>query len=303
MFFIDANEGKTAALKKTIKKMKKLFFPLLAVFAMALTGCSDDEPTMNKIIPEDAFPDVNFREYVLDQFDIDADGLISENEAARVTKIRVAGSEIESLEGIQYFLNLDTLYCGYNKLTSLDVSKNTELTYLDCGSNQLTALDVSKNTKLTAFGCGYNQLTALDVSKNTELTELYCQCNLLTALDVSKNTELTYLACHNNQLTALDVSKNTKLTALRCYSNELTELDVSKNTELIGLACNSNQLTALDVSKTNLGNSNRWLYPLGCSDMSTLKTLTLKTGWSIKGITKNRSTDYIPEHTEIIFAD
>ena len=241
--------------------MKKLFFPLLAVFAMALTGCSDDEPTMNKIIPEDAFPDVNFREYVLDQFDIDADGLISENEAARVTKIRVAGSEIESLEGIQYFLNLDTLYCGYNKLTSLDVSKNTELTYLDCGSNQLTALDVSKNTKLTAFGCGYNQLTALDVSKNT------------------------------------------KLTALRCYSNELTELDVSKNTELIGLACNSNQLTALDVSKTNLGNSNRWLYPLGCSDMSTLKTLTLKTGWSIKGITKNRSTDYIPEHTEIIFAD
>ena len=220
--------------------MKKLFFPLLAVFAMALTGCSDDEPTMNKIIPEDAFPDVNFREYVLDQFDIDADGLISENEAARVTKIRVAGSEIESLEGIQYFLNLDTLYCGYNKLTSLDVSKNTELTYLDCGSNQLTALDVSKNTKLTA---------------------------------------------------------------LRCYSNEQTELDVSKNTELIGLACNSNQLTALDVSKTNLGNSNRWLYPLGCSDMSTLKTLTLKTGWSIKGITKNRSTDYIPEHTEIIFAD
>ena len=69
--------------------MKKICFPLLAVFAMALTGCSDDEPTMSKIIPEDAFPDANFREYVLDQFDIDADGVISQDEAARVTKINV----------------------------------------------------------------------------------------------------------------------------------------------------------------------------------------------------------------------
>ena len=38
-------------------------------------------------------------------------------------------------------------------LTSLDVSKNTALTYLDCSHNDLTSLDVSKNTALTYLDC------------------------------------------------------------------------------------------------------------------------------------------------------
>ena len=120
---------------------------------------------------------------------------------------------------------------------------------------------------------------------------------------MSKNTKLTNLSCGVNQLTSLDVSKNTELTNLSCDVNQLTSLDVSKNTKLKELRCYENQLTSLDVAKTNLVNNSWTSYPLNCSNMSTLKTLTLKTGWSIKGITKDRSTDYIPEHTDIIFAD
>ena len=40
-----------------------------------------------------------------------------------------------------------------NQLTSLDVSNNTALTYLDCGNNQLTSLDVSNNTALEYLYC------------------------------------------------------------------------------------------------------------------------------------------------------
>ena len=149
------------------------------------------------------------------------------------------------------------LYCSYNQLTALDVSKNTALKGLFCYNNQLTALDVSKNTALTTLSCSNNQLTALDVSKNTALTELDCFNNQLTTLDVSQNTVLTSLGCSNNQLTALDVSQNTDLTGLGCSDNQLTTLDVSKNTALTTLYCSKNQLTALDVSKnTELGTLN-----------------------------------------------
>ena len=144
---------------------------------------------------------------------------------------------------------LTILECNANRLTALDVSKNTALTELDCSFNELTALDVSKNTALTALDCSINKLTALDVSKNTALTKLYCNENRLTALDVSKNTALLYLICVVNQLTSLDVSKNTALTDLNCSNNELTALDVSKNTALTVLRSNHNQLTTLDVSK------------------------------------------------------
>ena len=194
------------------------------------------------------FPDANFRT-VVENFDTNKDGSLSDTEIAAVEAIDCHDKGISNLKGIEYFTSLDYLDCCGNQLTALDVSKNTSLKILDCIYNQLTTLDVNKNTALNKLWCGDNPLTTLDVSKNTALIDLYCGCNQLTALDVSKNTALTKLNCSGNQLTALDVSKNTALTKLDCGSNQLTALDVSKNTALTGLNCGYNQLTALDVSK------------------------------------------------------
>ena len=218
------------------------------------------------------FPDANFRT-VVENFDTNKDGSLSDTEIAAVEEIDCSRKGITNLKGIEYFTALrllkcnrnqlttldvdkntalEKLYCSNNKLTSLDVSKNISLTELECDYNQLTSLDVSKNTALNKMWCRENQLTALDVSKNTALKGLWCGKNQLTALDVSKNIALIALECYKNQLTSLDVDKNTALETLYCYSNQLTSLDVSKNTALTNLYCSLNQLTALDVSNTNM---------------------------------------------------
>ena len=116
---------------------------------------------------------------------------------------------------------MQSLSCDENLLTSLDVSKNTALTWLYCGDNQLASLDVSKNTALMFLSCYENQLTSLDVSKNTALDDLRCGTNQLTSLDVSKNTELKWLWCEHNQLTTLDVSECTALACLHCHQNQI----------------------------------------------------------------------------------
>ena len=172
---------------------------------------------------------------------------------AAITRLDIAGSydnpgTLTSLRGIEYFEALEVLFCLYNQLTSLDVSRNTALTYLDCDDNLLPSLDVSRNTALTELYCNDNQLTALDVSQNTALETLFCRINQLTSLDVSRNTALTYLSCAVNELTSLDVSANTELTDLSCSNNKLTELDVRANTELVTFDCSDNSLTELDVS-------------------------------------------------------
>ena len=215
------------------------------------TKDGDDYAGVDPGIAIDAtnFPDEKFREYVSTYCDKDKDTYLSDEEIAAVTEIYVYRKSISDLKGIEYFTALKTLDCGSNKLTTLDVSKNTALTELTCDVNQLTTLDVSKNTALTNLSCGNNQLTSLDVSKNTALTSLSCGSNQLASLDVSKNTALKGLGCNNNQLTSLDVSKNTVLTDLYCYDNQLTALNLSKNTALTMLVCNRNQLTSLDVSK------------------------------------------------------
>ena len=147
-------------------------------------------------IDNNNFPDANFRT-IVEGFDNNKDGSLSDTEIAAVKKINCFRKRITNLKGIEYFTSLNNLWCAENKLTALDVSKNTALTDLYCSRNQLTTLDVSKNTALTDLDCGYNQLTTLDVSKNTALTKLSCDNNQLTSLDVS-NTDMDDLNCYDN---------------------------------------------------------------------------------------------------------
>lgn len=110
------------------------------------------------------------------------------------------------------FAMLDAVYCDDNKLTSINVSANTELTILSCGGNQLTTLNVAANTKLTSLVCSSNNLTELSVNNNVALTKLNCDHNELKALDVSNNINLKSLKCNKNSIATLDLTKNKKLT-------------------------------------------------------------------------------------------
>ena len=167
--------------------------------------------------------------------------------------VKDAGEEVtEFYSDIEYTLGSQTvtiygkvtrLFCKENQLTSLDVSKNTALEWLDCFDNPLASLDVSNNTELNILTCCYNQLTSLDVSNNIALSSLDCGFNQLTSLDVSNNANLWSLSCSENKLTSLNVSNNTKLASLLCYRNQLTALEVSNNTKLEYLWCDDNKIS------------------------------------------------------------
>lgn len=246
------------------------------------------------------FEDPVFERYCLANFDTDANGGISAEEANAVTRIEVCTDSIASIQGIEFFPKLrflgcwgdkngkltsidlshnklHQLCCGGNQLESLDLSDNNTLMMLDCVNNRLKELDLSHNPYLRQVYCDSNQLKSIDLSKCTKLEDLSCEDNQLTSLDVSNNTALTDLYCYSNQLTSLDVSKNTTLTQLSCEYNQLTSLDVSYNTALTDLWCNSNQLTGLDVSKntalTSLHCSSNQLTSLDVSQNTSLTYL------------------------------
>ena len=225
-----------------------MVFTFLPFSAFAATDSYGPVYLDDRIVPDDTF-----REYLLKQFDKDHNGTLYPAERYAVTEIDVNSKNITSLKGIEFFPNLKKLDCGHNRLTSLDVSKNTVLQELVCWENQLTSLDVSQNTALQELECFENKLTSLDVSQNPALQKLDCWDNRLKELDVSKNTELTYLKCSYNRLKELDVSRNTELTYLECGRNQLTELDVSQNTKLTALYFVANQITSLHADNcTNL---------------------------------------------------
>ena len=107
----------------------------------------DDVKLLDNIVAITAenFPDENFRNYLLEK-DVDKDNVLNEVEYyGLLAGMDVRNRGISDLTGIELFPALKSIQCLNNQLTSLDLSKNTKLTYVDCYSNQLTDLKVSKD--------------------------------------------------------------------------------------------------------------------------------------------------------------
>ncbi|MFH2143055.1 MAG: hypothetical protein ABIJ97_11565, partial [Bacteroidota bacterium] len=225
-------------------------------------------------------PDANFKAALVGNPSINTnqDTEIQVSEAVAFSgNMYVDDENIFDLTGIEVFINLTYLNCGWNNLSTLDLSNNTALTDLNCDLNQLSTLDLSNNTFLTSLQCNANQLTSLDLSNNPDLVTLGCSSNLLSILNISNNPVLYLLYCYDNQLTSLDVTNNLNLYYLSCFDNQLTSLDVSNNLNLGTLACYKNQISVLDVS------ANTALTQIGCG-YNLLTTLDLSNNSSLDRI-------------------
>lgn len=136
------------------------------------------------------FEDEAFRQFCVEHFDADRNGMITDSEVSSVDSLSVPSMEIVSLKGIEAFASLRKLYCYDNKIEALDLSANGELTVLGCHYNDLEELSLSANTKLTSLNCNHNRISKLDLSALTELRELHVQYNELGELDLSGNPRL-----------------------------------------------------------------------------------------------------------------
>ncbi len=253
--------------------------------------------------------------------DTDGDNMISRSEAEVISFLDIGGTfdnigNIESLKGIEAFINLDTLICSYNAINNLDVTNNSMLSLLNCSNNQLNSLNVNSNNRLLSLYCNDNQLTDLDVSGNTLLEELWCFQNELTSLNMVNNSNLITLYCDWNPLSELDCSNLKQLKYLRCTNTTLQTLKIANCESLWGLDCfnidNNNfeaQLTSLDCSGCyslyHLEMSNNIISNLDITDCTILSYLRL-TGNRLEklDISNNISLSslilkHMPELTEV----
>ena len=162
----------------------------------------------NDTIPTVEISDDNFLQALIELgVDKNGDGIISPDEAEIITSLDLNKDSICNLKGIEAFINLDTLNCSNNFLSSLDFSAITGMVYLDCSFNELEVLNITGLTALTNLQCLSNNLADLDISGNIALEWIACYSNQLTELDVSNNS-------------VLDISKNISLTDIDLQSME-----------------------------------------------------------------------------------
>ena len=208
--------------------------------------------------------------------------------------------------------NLLYLYCGNNKLTSLNLAGLEKLESLDCHANPLTSLDLSGLTSLKTLTCGKTDITTLDLSGRSNLTEVNCHespnlatikltgCtalkmleadhSALTGLDARGCTSLGLLSCSDNQISSLNLEGCTEVHQIFCPNNKLTALNTTGLTKLWSIYCGGNNFTELSVAdlpellEIYCANS-PGLVKLSLSNNSKLQTVDLENCPSLKELT------------------
>ena len=205
--------------------------------------------------------------------------------------------------------------CSGNRanLTALDLSQNTQLTWLNCSSNQLTSLDVTHNTQLIELNCHNNSLNSLDILHNTQLWGVYCHGNNFSTQALNDiycalpdRTSETYgviqpvrNSSSENHATVIATNKQnatTKNWRVQYYSND-ADIPVTTGTYVCGtphpvdtsryitLTVSNGEVIKLDFKAAAANTSVR--IKSGITDT----TITVGTSW--KGITSYTAADSV----------
>ncbi|TVR39253.1 MAG: T9SS C-terminal target domain-containing protein [Cryomorphaceae bacterium] len=215
-------------------------------------------------------PDDNFANKLNELFPECMDGNQMDTQCADVvnaTSINVNGSNITELTGIEYFVNLEVLWCSNNNLAYLPELPQL-LKHLNCSSNSLTELPALPQSLEGLFNCSNNNLTELPELPPL-ITTLLCRHNNLYSLPTLPPS-LVELECFNNNITTLPELPSSitelkcndnnlvflpelpqSLSILRCYNNNLSSLPELPES-LTYLRCDNNSLTSIPELPQNL---------------------------------------------------
>lgn len=176
--------------------------------------CGEKE---RKIIPaglipidESHFPDKDFRDYIIYKYDSDKDGALSEEERARfrIFDVDKEGFEelrnIESLEGIEYFPELEELRCDYTKVKNVDLTSNTKLKEVQFKHTPLTGIKLGENNNLYYLHVDNTELTEIDTSGLPSLK--YLNVGETNISDLTLLPELDWLLASGCNLVSLSFS-------------------------------------------------------------------------------------------------
>lgn len=195
-------------------------------------------------------PDKVLKTYIMTNFDKDRDGEISKEEAEAVKTIELTGSEIASIDGLEYFPNLETVDFTTHRLLKADFSQCYALKELNLssGAGLSSVVLPASLEELSIMQC--NKLKKIDLSAAPNLKNLYASnSGFVVAPDLSKNTKLESVGFGAAKFSTIDVSKNTELKSLNVGGDVFNSLDVTNNPKLTDLSV-TGTITALDLTKS-----------------------------------------------------
>ena len=218
-------------------------------------------------------PDIYFKAYLVDNFDVNGDGEISVDEALAVKEINIASSSlpIRSLSGIEHFTKLEKLDCSGNNLSEVDLKSNAALRTLNCSDNSLTALDLSDKLYLTDVDCSGNKINNLLLTNACGLRNLDCSDNDIEEINLHDGQFISRLDCYSNPIKKLVLDNNAELAHLFIQSEASDAIEETAIT-ITGMSSLESIVLSGDFTDVNVS-GNKSLMSLDVDRLSNLKSL------------------------------
>ena len=217
------------------------------------------------------------QEYTIPQYsDYSIEGGRIEGTSVGTTITIYGNVTYANFESEPYFAGWD------NQISSIDLSQNPYLQYLDLYWNPITSIDLAGLNQLEVLGVSYTalkelnlagapnllqlecysdgygweedgiaMLSKLDISKTPKLRYLDAKNNQLESINFESNNDLSYINISNNKISAVDITKLPGLWYFKASDNNLTEINLTQNVQLLELALDNNDITSLDLSSNN----------------------------------------------------
>lgn len=170
-------------------------------------------------------------------------GFLTKYEAARVTDLNLTNikgcRDVTTLAGIEYFTGLKRLQIHYTAVSLVDLTHNTNLTYLSIAGCTAGTMKIISPSITQLYG-KYSENGSLEIlaPRLRDIDLSYCQ--KLTAIDVSACPGLEVLKCGGCRINSIDVENNKNLALLWCGgAGNLSSgsMDISKNKKLTSFSC------------------------------------------------------------------
>jgi Leucine-rich repeat (LRR) protein len=241
-------------------------------------------------------PDSNFEQELID-LGVDTEAginhVIKRADAEGVTGVLdLDFLNINSLIGIEAFINLTTLRAAGNNLTSINVAAITNLEGLILFNNNISTIDVSSNMALKTLYLSNNDIASIDLTANTALKYFQIANNDLTSINLISNTALQTIFLDDNNLNNLVFANHPYLQTVHCAGNAMSGvLYIDNSPNLTGLYCNNNQLENDDIVINNSPNiqtfeaQDNLLGPnLDFSEMTSVVSIDVSNNPALEGI-------------------
>ena len=201
--------------------------------------------------------DAVLKQWLLDNADLDRDGVISAQEAAALTTLEIKGSanpmdpSIETLEGLEFFTNLETINLYQQGMVEADFSMMKNLRAVNVGySKYLFSLNLTGCTNLEVIEAGgCTKLSKILITDCTGLKNIIAYASGLSSIDVSQATELENLTVYSTKIESLDLTNNERLRNLNAGCETLSEIRMPAKNSLASLSLSgASNLASIDLS-------------------------------------------------------